>query len=70
MAVNAWESGLCLKCKMPLITIDDTHLCTVCREVIKKMQHDIMQRKKPKEQTGHRKVVSYIHKPVPKVEKA
>lgn len=66
--VNAWESGLCLKCKMPLITIDATHLCTECREIIKKMQHEIMQRKKPKEQAGHRKVINFIHKPVVEAE--
>jgi len=62
--VNAFESGLCLKCKMPLIVIDDTHLCSECKEIIKKMQYEIMKRKTPKEQTGHRKVFNFIHKPV------
>jgi len=66
--VNAWESGLCLKCKMPLIVIDNTHLCTECKEEIKKMQHELMQRKTSKEQAGHRKILNFIHKPIPKVE--
>jgi len=68
--VNAWESGLCLKCKRPLIVIDATHLCTECKEIIKKMQYDLMQRKKPKEQEGHRKVLNFIHKPVVEVKQA
>jgi len=56
--VNAWVSGLCLMCKFPLIDLnEETHLCTICREKVKKIQYDLMNRKRPKEQTGHRKVV-------------
>jgi len=61
MAVNAWTHGLCLMCKSPLIVIDDTHLCSVCKEKVKKMQYDLMHRKKPKPQEGHRKVVVIKH---------
>ena len=64
MATNAWEAGLCLMCKCPLIDLTDpTHLCTECREKVKKMQYDLMHKKKPQPQKGHRKVINFVHKP-------
>ena len=62
MAVNAWANTLCLMCKSPLIVVDETRLCTTCKEKIKKMQYDLRHRKKPKPQNDPRKVWVVKHK--------
>ena len=63
MTVNPWTNGLCLKCKSPLIVIDDTHMCTTCQEEIRKMIYNLRNRKTPKPQEAHRRVlVTNLHK--------
>jgi len=60
MKLNPWTNGLCLKCKTPLIVIDDTHMCTACQEEISKMVYDLKHSKKPKSKTGTPRKVMVI----------
>jgi transcription initiation factor IIE alpha subunit len=60
MTVNPWTNGLCLKCKSPLIVIDETHMCTSCQEEIRKIIYDLKHRKTPKPNVGSPRKVMVI----------